>query len=59
MQNPKNSQTLYHMRKSLLALHRARHGAIATENLVTAREIKKCIDAISKQIKVLSMENTK
>jgi len=55
MQNPKNSQSLYHMRKSLLALHRARQGALVTENYAAARDLKKCIDIVSRQIKLLNV----
>jgi hypothetical protein len=56
MQKYQNSQTIYQMRKSLLALHRARNNTINSGDLVLARELKRCIDIISRQIKLMSVE---
>ena len=56
MQNPKHSQTLYHLRKSLLSLTRARSSAIAAEKFETANALKKCIKIITTQIKLLNLK---
>ena len=57
MQDSKNLQTLYHMRKSLLALHRARHCALDANDFHTAKELKKCIETVGKRIKLLGVKN--
>jgi hypothetical protein len=54
MQNPKHSQTLYHLRKSLLSLTRARSDAAMAENFETVHALKKCIKIITTQIKLLN-----
>jgi len=59
MKNSKNLQTLYHMRKSLLTLHRARHSALDVGDMATAKELKKCIDTVGKRIKLLGVRNEK
>ncbi len=55
MQDTKNLQTLYHMRKSLLTLHRARHCALDAGDINTAKDLKKCIDTVGKRIKLLGI----
>ena len=52
MKNNQDSQALYQMRKSLLSLHRARSSAINSGNVELARELKKCIEIVSRQIKM-------
>ena len=56
MQKHQNSQALYQMRKSLLALHRARNYAANSGDVILARELKKCMDMINRQIKLMSVE---
>lgn len=56
MQNPRHSQTLYHLRKSLLSLTRARSNALAAGNFETAHALKKCIEIITTQIKLQNLK---
>ena len=55
--NRLNSEITYHLRKSLITLNRALRHATAAGDVETCREIKKCLVAITKQIKILSLKN--
>jgi len=55
MKNNQDSQALHQMRKSLLSLHRARSAAISSGNVGLARELKKCIEIVSRQIRSLNI----
>ena len=47
-------ETVYQLRKSLIPLNRAFRSASKAGDVNTCKELKKCLNVISKQIKVLS-----
>lgn len=55
MSNPGNHQAIYHMKKSLLTLHRARNAALSIGSHNAAKDLKKCIDIVNRQIKLLKL----
>ena len=56
MRDRKPIDLLYQLRKSMLYLNKAYVAAVAAGEKESQREIKKCIDSLKRQIKLLSSE---
>ena len=57
MRDPKKLELLYQLRKCLLHLNRTYIVAASCNDIAAIKEIKKCVDLIKKQIKILSAKD--